>query len=90
MNLRQRIMRYLKNHADEWVPVRKLHALAEREGYTYEAVEDALEAISHIPPYAVRSTPKDQPNPGRFYTFHTIDDDTLATIKRGNEYFDTL
>ena len=90
MNLRERIMRMLRNKHGTWVPVRVIHRAADVHGYTYEAVEDALEAISHIPPYGVRSTPKDQPNPGRFYTFHTIDDDTLATIKRGNEYFDTL
>jgi hypothetical protein len=85
-------MRYLKNHPDEWVSGRKLHALAANSdhGYTYETVEDALEAITHIPPYAIRSTPKDQPNPGRYYCFHTIDDETLETIKRGNDYFDSL
>lgn len=94
MNLRQRLLRYLRNHPDTWVSSQKLHALASKEGYLYEATEDALEAITHIPPYAFRSVSKDDTRrdvtPGRYYCYHTIDSDTLESIKRGNAYFDSL
>jgi hypothetical protein len=94
MNLRERIQRFLRHNPDKWVSAKVLYATTRKYGYTHEATQEALEAITHIPPYAVKIVDEKDTKrtllPGTYYCFHTIDYETLDTIKRGNAYFDSL
>jgi hypothetical protein len=51
MNLLEKIKSYLTKRAD-WVHVHEIYTKASQHGYTTEAIKNAIDTISHTPPFA--------------------------------------
>jgi len=91
MNLIDRIKTYLKKK-NEWVSSSVIYTLARQHGYTERAVKDALEAISHTPPFATwYISPTDthaKLTSGTYYRWYDMPAKDLTRIVNSLEYFD--
>lgn len=92
-NLLTRISRYLQSKND-WVSGTQIQLLATQHGYTHDAIQNALNTLSHSAPFAyMYSTGDDTKKPrarGSWYRWYDMTESELELYKRNNEAWEEI